>query len=380
MAIECDALVIGGGVAGLSAAAALAPHCRTTVLEAEQGVGHHSSGRSATFYHLGIGNRIVRALTRWSAPTFEAEPDEGAPALSSAKPALWIARADMLDELTAIYDGMRAFSDAVYRVGSREMLEMAPILRVGEGAIVAGAVDATGRKLDADALLQSYVRRLRRSGGELVTGAPVTKITREANRWLVTSQDHCWHTRVVVNAAGAWADQIARLAGVRPLGLRSLRRTIISFDPPDGMDVRSWPFVKTATDEFYMLPEGGRVLASPADEIPSPPTDAQPEEYDIALAAHRVEEFTTLTISRVAHRWAGLRSFFADRTPTAGFAADAPGFFWLAGQGGYGLQTSPAMAAISASLILGSEWPATLAALNVDPSSVSPERMALTSV
>jgi D-arginine dehydrogenase len=178
-----------------------------------------------------------------------------------------------------------------------------------------------------------------------------------------------------VNAAGAWADRVAELAGVRPLGLSPKRRTIIVVDPPAGIDVRNWPFTKTAADEFYMLPEAGQVLASPVDEVPDDPGDAQPEDYDLALAAWRLEEYTTLSISRIAHRWAGLRTFTADRVPTAGFAPDAPGFFWLAGQGGYGLQTAPAMAAIVESLVTGAAWSADLLELGVLPERIRPERL-----
>ncbi len=161
---------------------------------------------------------------------------------------------------------------------------------------------------------------------------------------------------------------------VRPLGLQPKRRTIIVVEAP-GEEVRGWPFVKTAVDEFYMLPEGGRLMASPVDATDCDPCDAAPEEYDVALAAHRLEQYTTLSVRRIAHRWAGLRTFTADRVPTAGFAPDAPGFFWLAGQGGYGLQTAPAMAEAVESFIVGTAWPAGLTQLGVTPAEIRPERL-----
>jgi D-arginine dehydrogenase len=165
------------------------------------------------------------------------------------------------------------------------------------------------------------------------------------------------------------------MAGVAPLGLTPLRRTIVVVDPPEGAAVRDWPFVKTVADDFYILPESGRLMASPVDEVPGEPCDAQPEEYDVALAADAVERYTTLPVARIAHRWAGLRTFAGDRVPVAGFAPDAPGFFWLAGQGGYGLQTAPAMAAIAQALIVGGAWPEGLAALGAAPADILPQRL-----
>ncbi|MCL4673908.1 MAG: FAD-binding oxidoreductase, partial [Sphingomonadaceae bacterium] len=180
--------------------------------------------------------------------------------------------------------------------------------------------------------------------------------------------------KVVVNAAGAWADNVASLAGVAPVGIRPLRRTVITFDVEQ--DVSGWPFTKTVGPGFYIEPEGrGRLLACPMDEHPSEPCDAQPEEEDIALAAWRVEQATTLAIPRLASKWAGLRSFTPDRLPIAGFDPAAPGFFWLAGQGGFGLQTSPAMALAAEALACGLDWPEELRAVEVAPDDLSPARL-----
>jgi D-arginine dehydrogenase len=204
-------------------------------------------------------------------------------------------------------------------------------------------VDHSGRRLDADALQQSYLRAVRQAGGETVGRARVAAIVRDGSAWLVaTETGERYAAPVLINAAGAWADAVATMAGVRPVGVEPKRRTIIVFDGPEGVDVSRWPFTKTAVDDFYMIPEAGRLLASPVDEIPSEPVDAQPDEYDVALAAWKVEQYTSLAVPRIHHRWAGLRSFVRDRVPTAGFAPDAEGFMWLAGQGGCGLQTAPA--------------------------------------
>lgn len=370
-------IVIGGGIAGLSAAGLLARHGRTLVLEAEEAVGFHSSGRSATMVHYGIGDRAVRALTAWSRNLFQAPPKGFADApLVTPTVALFVATEEMRPVLDGLHREMARFADAIDTIDEAGMLELCPVLKTGPGALVAGLVDRGGLRLDAHALLHLYARMLRGAGGELLTGRRIEGIARTGDGWeVVAGSGERWSAPVLVNAAGAWVDRVAALAGVRPLGLQPLRRTIIGFDPPPGRDVRGWPFVKTATDAFYMLPEGGRLIASPVDEVPDDPCDAQPEEYDLALAAWRVQEYTSLEVPRIAHRWAGLRTFTSDRVPTAGFAADAPGFFWLAGQGGYGLQTAPAMAAIAEALVTGAPWPDGLAELGASPAHILPARL-----
>ena len=214
---------------------------------------------------------------------------------------------------------------------------------------------------------------LRSNGGVLETGSRVSAIERKGSTWDVrTEAGNTYSAAILVNAAGSWADQVARLADVGPLGLEPKRRTIITFDAPAGTDLDGLPFAKTVGDELYFAPESGRLFASPMDEVPSDPCDAQPDEYEVALAAHRMEERTVVKVGRIHSRWAGLRTFTPDRHPAAGFAKDAEGFFWLAGQGGFGLQTSPAMSRIAASLIFGTPWPA----IDVSPEDLSPGRFA----
>jgi D-arginine dehydrogenase len=372
-----DFLVIGGGIAGLSAAARLARHGKTIVLEAEQALGYHSSGRSATFSHYGIGRGTVRGLTAWSRGFFTDPPQGFADApLARPAPALFVATEEMREALGSLAEEMGHFTDTIRSVDTAEMLELFPPLRIGPEAVVAGVVDTGGLRLDSDALLQAYAREVRSTGGEVLTGRPIARVDASGDGWRVAAETgESWSAPVVVNAAGAWADRVAALAGMRPLGLQPLRRTIIVLDPPTGSDVRGWPFVKSAVDDFYILPEGGRLMASPVDEVADEPCDARPEEYDVALAAWKVEQYTTLSVARIAHRWAGLRTFTADRVPAAGFAPDASGFFWLAGQGGYGLQTAPAMAAAAETLATGAPWPAGLAELGVTPENIGPERL-----
>jgi D-arginine dehydrogenase len=351
-------LVIGGGVAGLSAGAAIAPVASVTVLEAEESTGYHSSGRSATMLHYALGNPLVRELTLASRRFFEQPPD-GFTELPLARrmPVLIHAREDELSALQELESAIAVFGP-IDRVGEDEMRTLCPVLRTGEGGAVSGLLDRTALKLDSHALLQGYARTIRQHGGTIVTCARVASIAKKMTAWAVTTEEgEQFSAAVLVNAAGSWADAVAKLAGVAPLGLTPFRRTIITFDAPEGLDLASWPFTKTVGEDLYFAPESGRLFASPMDEVPSDPCDAQPEDYEVALAAQRVEERTTMQVRRVAHKWAGLRTFTRDRMPAAGFAAENEGFFWLAGQGGSGLQTSPMMAAAAASMITGTPWP-----------------------
>jgi D-arginine dehydrogenase len=355
---QSDILVIGGGIAGLSAASALAEHARVTVLEAEEAAGYHSSGRSATMMHYALGDPLVRILTQASRGFFEQPPEVFTDVpLGHRTPVLVHAREDELPVLDALDSAIAPFAE-LERLDEQGIVELCPAIRVGEGRSVAGMADRDGMRLDPHALLQGHVRALRRSGGEIATGARVVEITRSGGGWQVrTERRDAFSAPILVNAAGSWADQVAGLAGLSGIGLAPLKRTIITFDGPPGVDTSAWPFARTVGDELYFAPESGRLFASPMDEVATEPSDAQPDEYEIALAAHRVEERTTLKVERIHSRWAGLRTFAPDRHPVAGFDPRTDGFFWLAGQGGFGLQTSPIMAAITESLIAGMPWP-----------------------
>lgn len=350
--------MIGGGVAGLSAAAELSEHARVAVLEGEESIGYHSSGRSATMLHYALGNPLVRALTLASRPFFDQPPDGFSDVpLGRRMPVLLHARQDEVAELDALETEITPFA-MLERADEQGILDLCPVLRVGEGGAIAGLVDRIGIRLDPHALLQGYARKLRRNGGKFVTSTLAATIRRRSDAWEVeTERGDFFSAPVLVNAAGAWADEVARMAGVAPLGLEPMRRTIITFDAPERADLAGWPFAKTVGDELYFAPEPGRLFASPMDEVPTDPCDAQPDDFEVALAAHRIEERTTMQVRRIVHKWAGLRTFAPDRTPVAGFASDADSFFWLAGQGGFGLQTSPMMAAAAASLICGTPWP-----------------------
>ena len=315
--------------------------------------------------HYALGDAVVRSLTLASRPFFEQDCD---PPLATRVPVLVHAREDELAQLDALDAAIAPFAQ-LERLDSAGVQAMCPVLR---GDTVAGLADHDGLRLDPHALLQGYARQLRAAGGRIVTSANVSAILREGQGWQVqTERGESFSAPILVNAAGAWADAIANRAGVRPIGLTPLRRTIITFDAPASTDVSGWPFVKTVGDALYFAPESGRLFASPMDEVPTDPCDAQPDDYDIAFAAHRVEERTTMKVERIHSRWAGLRTFAPDRHPVAGFDPDAPGFFWLAGQGGFGLQTSPAIASAVESLVTGSPWPLD----SVTAAQLSPARL-----
>ena len=350
-----DILVIGGGIAGLSAAAALSEHARVTVLEAEEQIGFHSSGRSATMLHYALGDHLVRALTLASRGFFDNPPDSFSEIpLGHPMPLLVYARDDEQEALDALATDISRFAQ-IEQLDAAGVHQLCPLLKPDARH---GIADPNAIRLDPHALLQGNLRLLKNHGGELEINARIRSAGRRSGVWHVeTVAGEHFAAPILVNAAGSWADQIAGISGVRPLGLSPKRRTIITFDAPAGMKLEGLPFAKTVGDELYFAPESGRLFASPMDEVPSEPCDAQPDEYEIALAAHRMEERTTVQVLQIHSKWAGLRTFTADRHPAFGFAGDAEGFFWLAGQGGFGLQTSPAMARIAAALIAGGPWP-----------------------
>lgn len=361
-----DIIVIGAGIAGASAADALAPSARVIVLEQEERAGVHSTGRSAALFSETYGNAVIRALSRASR-AFLAGPPDGFSETPLIRPrgSLYVAAEDQLDRLRALEVATGTFE----RLSGAEARRRVPILRPEASA--AGLYEPGAMDIDVDALHQGFLRRLRRRGGQLVTDAPVTALRREATGWIATTPRGDVSAPIVINAAGAWADRVAVLAGIAPLGLQPKRRTAALIDGPD-LDFSGWPLVIDADETVYFKPDAGRLLISPADETDTEPGDAQPDDLDVAVAADRVERMTTLRVSRVRHRWAGLRTFAPDRTPVCGFDPREAGFFWLAGQGGYGIQTSPALAALAARLVL--RLPGDLAELEA---ALAPDRYAV---
>ncbi|HEY1616796.1 MAG TPA: FAD-binding oxidoreductase [Streptosporangiaceae bacterium] len=353
--MESDFLVVGGGIAGASAGYFLAALGSVTLLEMERAPGYHSTGRSAALFSEYYGNAVVRALTAASRPFYTAPPPGFARPLLSPRGVLALCPHGAEDEFDEVLAGGQAAPVPAREVGADEAVAICPAVRPGwfsRAMVKPGVMD-----IDTDALHQGFLRGIRARGGQVRAAARVRELGRACGRWRAVTDAGEFSAEVVVNAGGAWADELARLAGVAPAGLVPLRRTaciVAAPDPaPGGVPVPDWPMIGDVTDTFYVKPESGALLISPADATPSPPGDARPDDLDVAAAAARVEAATTLRIRHIRRAWAGLRTAAPDDTPVVGRAPGSPGFAWVAGLSGYGLQSAPAVGQLAAALAAG---------------------------
>jgi D-arginine dehydrogenase len=368
-----DIAVVGAGIAGASAAAELAGAHRVVLLEREFQPGYHTTGRSAALFSQTYGPPAIRALTRASARFFENPPEDFAAApLLSPRGMLMIARSDQREHLEAAHRELSA-DGAVSILDEAEITRLAPLVRRGYAA--AALYENTARDIDVHALHHGFLKRFRAAGGIIKTDCEVRTLEREGARWRIETPGRTFVADVVVNAAGAWADEIAKLAGVPTIGLVPKRRTALIVAAPAGIEIGAWPMVVDVQEQFYMKPDAGRLLVSPADETPSPPCDAQPEELDIAICVDRIQTAFEIEIKHIGNKWAGLRSFVADKVPVAGYDPAVPDFFWLAGQGGYGIQSAPALARTAAALVRGQPLPGDVADQGLEASALAVERL-----
>ena len=352
-----DAVVIGGGIAGVSIAYELAAHGSVVLAEAEPSLALHTTGRSAAIYAPSYGAPVVRALTVASENRFAEQ-------ILTPHPALWLA----CDQLAADILHTVVEEGSVRELTTDETLALCPPL--DPARLLASGVDDTAMDIDVMAVHHGFVRGLKHRGGKVHTGAPVHDIRRDPSGWTVHVGQQRFSTPLVVNAAGAWVDRVAALAGVPPIGIQPRRRTVALASGAVPADPK-WPLVIDAAERFYFRTEGTRILISPADETPSEPMDAKPDELDIAAAIERINDVTTLGLRSVHTAWAGLRSFVPDRLPVAGSWPEHPGFAFFAGQGGYGIQMAPALAAAGAAIMLGDPIPADI---GVRADDIAPDR------
>jgi D-arginine dehydrogenase len=370
-AITCDVLVVGGGMAGVSIAAAVAPERRVVLIEAEAQLAYHSTGRSAAAYLPSNGPSVVRALTVASRRPFDELSDGRPDPLLRPRPLLSLAVDDASERAV---DDLAATTGALELIDAAAATELCPALRPDR--IRGAAIDAGGMEIDVAGLHDAYLRRLTQRGGTVLRSAPLQCITRQGEGWKIDAGGDPIRAGVIVDAAGAWADLVAARAGIGGVGLVPRRRSaFISPVAGDHGDRRNWPLVNDGLERWYFKPEGGGLLVSPADEEPTDPCDARPDELEIARAIDAVNEVTTLSLRHVSHAWAGLRSFVADGEPVVGSPAGEPNFFFFAGQGGYGIQMAPALAELGASLLLTGDVPPRLGAAGITAAGVSPARL-----
>ncbi len=370
--IETDIIVIGAGMAGASVAAHLAETQRVVLVEREERAGYHATGRSAALFTEIYGNAVIRALTRASRPfLFDPLPGFAESALTHPRGCLYIATAQQLEALQR-FAALPDIAPATRWLSAAEARGRCPILR--EEYVAGALLEPDSSDIEVHGLHHGYLRLFRQRSGRFINNAAVESLERDARGWTVRAGAESLQAPIVVNAAGAWADEIARLAGIAPVGLVPCRRTAVLVDSPPGVTVDDWPFVNDIDEQFYFKPDAGSLFISPADETPTVPGDAQPDEWDIAVAVDRVQAATTLQIRRLKARWAGLRTFAPDRSPVVGFSPEADGFFWLAGQGGYGIQTAPALSRAAAALVRGLPLPQDLLAAGVIAADMSPQR------
>lgn len=371
---RCDFLICGSGIAGASLAYELASRGRVIVVEQEDRHGYHTTGRSAAIYIESYGAAPLRRLTAASRGFFELPP-EGFADYPLLKPrgCLNIGSDAQRPALEALAAEIAATGTAFEMLDGAAARALVPILK--PEAVTQAIYEPNAADIDTNGLHQGFLKLAKDRGAEFRLNAGVEALERTADGWTVRLADgDVIEAQVVVNAAGAWADRLAVLAGARPLGLTPMRRTIILLDPPPGAEIDAWPAVVDADEAYYFKPESGMILASPADETPSEPLDAAADEMDIAICVDRLQTVAELPVRRVARSWAGLRTFAPDRVPVFGYDPVVEGFFWFAGQGGYGMQTAPAAARLGAALAIGHDIPIDLAERGLTAQELSPAR------
>ena len=371
---ESDFIIIGAGIAGSSCANWLAEDHSVRLLEMESQPGYHTTGRSIAVYTEAYGPRTIRALAR-SGYEFFTQPAADFTDVPLCRPhgLLFVGRDDQCAALDSGLAAVQELSPEIHAISVEDAVTMVPVLHSN---YLGGAfLDPTTLALDVHAIHQGYIRSLKSKGGEIVCDAEALSFERNGDKWQVTTKSGTFSAAVVINAAGAWADVVGERIGARKIGLQPKRRTVIAFTPSNVAIDDKWPVVMDIDEEFYFKIDAGTVLGSLADETPVPPQDAQPEELDIAITVDRLERATSMKVGHIKRKWAGLRSFVPDGVPVVGYDPDVESYFWCAGQGGYGIETSNGMGRSSAALAAGRGLPEDIKSLGVAEADLSPQRL-----
>jgi D-arginine dehydrogenase len=372
--MDCDILIIGAGISGAGVAYAIGGRRRVIMLEGEFQPGYHATGRSAALYEPALGNATAQGFNAASGAFLRSPPPDFADrALMTPRGMLMIADAEGRPGLDQLINLNTSLGYAVRELTAEAAIAMVPILRrrLVHWAVLAPDV----MDMDVHAIHRGYLRGFASVGGKLVCNAPVKRIEKRSGLWEIEAAGQIFRAPIVVNAAGAWADEVARYAGVSPLGLQPKRRTVAILPAPDGIDTREWPVTGFVGEPGYVKPEAGKLLVSAGDATPAEPQDIQPEDLEVAVLVDWLESKMTMSVKRVERRWAGLRTFASDDSPVLGEDPDASGFFWLAGQGGCGIMMSESLGRSLASMVLTGELPADIRALGVDPADIAPGRL-----
>ena len=370
-----DFIVIGAGIAGTAGAFELADHSQVLLIEAETQPGYHSSGRSAALFTRNYGNSLVRRVNALSEPFFCNPPAKfvNAPLLRP-RGALSIAASGAEAELDAVL-ALSTDDDPVIELPTADALTMVPFLRANR--IVRAVFEQGVTDIEAASLLQAYLKGFKLRSGQIVTGAPVVGLKHGNDGWTVSTNQNTYKAKTLINAGGAWADEIGTLAGASRIDLIAKRRTAILVDPTSGYAVDTLPCIDFVGNGAYIKPDSGKLMASPGDATPTLPQDVQPEELDVAMLAHWIQQETLLPVRRILHSWAGLRSFVADESPVVGYDPVAPDFFWHTAHGGYGIMMAPALARATASMCLTGKLPADFIAVGISALDLEPGRLGL---